>query len=250
MFIRTFSTLSCLSFLALSACCGTTYVRVPAVCPRDPLCLDTRPGSVEAASRERDFVRRHADATVEVRGARYLPNKGATLTKGIGALVGSKGYVLTAYHLVDGAEQVTVALRVLGPDGAVVAMREMPGTPLVLSREADLALIALPMGERLPVSLPVRSGPVIKGDPVWFLGAGTSLKRGGVVETGIIDGPNADHADASIASSREDAGAPLLNVCGELVGVTTGPYGKKGSLRFIPIDAAFRALSMSVADLR
>jgi hypothetical protein len=102
----------------------------------------------------------------------------------------------------------------------------------------------------VPPSLPVRNGPVIKGDPVWFLGRATALERGGVAETGIVDGHNHDHADASIMASREDAGAPLMNVCGEVIGVSTGPYGKNGQLRFVPIEAALRALSMSIADLR
>lgn len=236
----------------VTACsCGTTYVRVPAVCPRDPLCLDERTDAgPDKAARERDFIARHVASTVEVRGTRYLPNQGARVTKGVGAIVGSKGYVLTAYHLVDGAESLTVMLRVPTPDGGIGELREVPAIPLVLSREADLALLTVPYGERLPPSLPVRNGPVITGDPVWFLGNATVLKRGNVAETGIGDGPNHDHADASIKASREDAGAPLMNVCGEIIGVTTGPYGKNGQLRFIPIDAAFKALSMSVADLR
>lgn len=250
MFIqRSVVSLFCASLL-VSCSCGTTYVRVPSVCPRDPLCLDMRPGSPEAPARERDFIRRHASSTVEVRGSRYLPNKGPSVTNGVGSLIGSKGYVLTAFHLVDGAEQVTVAFRELSPDGRVTMTREAPAIPLVLSREADMALLVLRAGESVPPSLPVRTGPVIKGDPVWFIGAGASLKHGGVVETGIVDGPDRDHADSSIESSREDAGAPLMNVCGEVVGVTVGPYGKRGSLRFMPIDAALKALSMSIADLR
>ncbi|HTM68553.1 MAG TPA: serine protease [Candidatus Binatia bacterium] len=250
MFVRTIIfSLVCIGSL-VSCSCGTTYVRVPAVCPQDPLCLDTRPGSHEAPARERDFVRRHVASTVEVRGSRYLPNKGPAVTKGVGAFVGSKGYVLTAYHLVDGAEQVSVVLRTMSPDGRVTEVREVPAIPLVLSREADMALLALPMSERPPPSLPVRTGPVIKGDPVWFIGARTALRHGGVAETGILDGPNRDHADASIPSPREDAGAPVLNVCGEIVGVSIGPYGKNGALRFMPIDAVLASLSMSVADLR
>src|SRR5688572_5775798 len=243
---------SIISAAMLAACaCSTTYIRVPAVCPRDPFCLDVRTDAGEdAAARERDFIARHVASTVEVRGTRYLPNQGARVTKGVGSLVGSKGYILTAYHLVDGAESLTVMLRTTSPDGGITEIREVPAIPLVLSREADLALLTLPRGERLPPSLPVRNGPVIEGDPVWFLGNATALKRGGVAETGIADGPGHDHADASIEASREDAGAPLMNVCGELVGVTTGPYGKKGRLRFVPIDAGLKALSMSITDLR
>ncbi len=227
--------------------CTTTYVRVPAVCPRDRLCLDDGPN---AAARQADFIRRHAEATVEVRGTRYLPNQGARTNRGIGALIGAKGYVLTAYHLIDGAETVTVTLRTASPDGGATDGRDIPAIPLVLSRDEDVALLILPPLERLPRSFPVRYGPVIGGDDVRFIGAGSSIRRGRVTDADVTAGINRSFAEASVSATGADAGAPLMNVCGEVVGVAIGPYGKKGALRFVALEQALQALSVTPADLR
>ncbi|MEY4744331.1 MAG: Trypsin-like peptidase domain [Candidatus Parcubacteria bacterium] len=243
-------------FLIASCCimagsCATTYVRVPAVCPHDPLCLDERPDAGPAArTREDGYIRRHAESTVEVRGLRYLPNQGIRTQTGIGALIGARGYVLTAYHLVEGASSVTVALHASGHDGGTARGREIPAIPLMLSREEDVALLLLPSGERLPPSLPIRSGPVITNDDVRFIGAGAALKRGRVIDADITEGIDRSFADARISASAEDSGAPVMNVCGEIVGVALGPFGKKGALRFVTIDRALKALSLTPADLR
>lgn len=231
--------------------CSTTYVRVPAVCPRDPLCLDERPDAGgEARAREESFLRRYAGSTVVVRGSRYLPNRGEDARTGIGTLVGAKGYVLTAFHLIDGAESVTVSFRAPAPDGGVARTREIPAIPLILSRDEDVALLILPPSERLPPSLPIRYGPVLKGDDVVFVGAGSAIARGRVTDADIAEGIDRSYAETAIRASGGDAGAPLMNVCGEVVGVALGPYGKRGALRFVAIDRAMKALSASPSDFR
>lgn len=231
--------------------CTTTYVRVPAVCPRDPLCLDERPDAGAASRvREESFLRRHAESTVLVRSVRYLPNQGTRTITGIGTLVGAKGYVLTAFHLIDGAESVAVVLRAAVADGGTSPVREIPAVPLVLSRDEDVALLVLPPVERLPPSLPVRYGPVLKGDDVRFVGAGAAIARGRVTDADVSAGINRSFAETALRASGDDAGAPVMNVCGEVVGVAIGPYGRRGALRFVAIDQAMKALSVTPADLR
>lgn len=230
--------------------CSTTYVRVPAVCPRDPFCLDDRPDAgADARAREESFLRRHAESTVVVRGARYLPNSGERTVTGVGTLVGSKGYVLTAFHLIDGAETVTVTLRSPSAGGSAPTGRDVPAIPLILSRDEDVALLALPSSERLPPSLPLRYGPVLAGDDVRYVGAGAAILRGRVTDADVSEGVGRSFSEASIRAAGGD-GAPVMNACGEVVGVALGPYGKRGALRFVAIDRAMASLTVSPADFR
>jgi S1-C subfamily serine protease len=235
---------------ALAAC--TTYVRVPGVCPSDPYCLtDGSEPTVAAKVREQKFARRVMATTVDIRVIRHLPNVGRTTTQLVGVLLSSKGYVLTARANFQDAEVITVTLRTPTADGRFTAGREMAAIPLIVDNQDGVVLLALDKGEILPPSITVRFDRTITHDRVWFYGAGTALAGGHVTGTFMEnDGHPSDFADADIASKRGDMGAPIVNICGELVGIAVGPYGKKGALRLIPIDLALDHLHVTRADLR
>lgn len=239
--------------IAAVSCTTNVYVRTPGVCPRDIDCLAQDQLDVSAAAakaREAEYVKRVVGATVTVRGMHYNGEAGKSAATGTGTIIGSKGYVLTAYHLIQGAEIITVTLREPTKDGGFTETREAMATPLVSSRSADMALLYLPSGTTMPRPLAVRHDKVIIGDHVWFLGEHGPLKNGFVAETGLSNNDTPHFVDVELPSVPRDNGAPVLNVCGELAGVALGPYGKNGRLRFLPIEDALESLGVTRVDLR
>jgi S1-C subfamily serine protease len=233
-----------------AAGCSTTYVRVPAVCPNDSYCLGGRGlPAADRDAREREFVRRTSASIVEVRASVYVPNAGMKERRTSGAVIGAKGYVLTSYHGVVGAERVTVVLR--DADGTFPERaREIPMVPLVLSLDQDVGLLVPPLGERMPPPLPIRYDPAIVGDEVVFTGHGAALSRGRVVETTVGEGLTRDFADADLRMRPGDDGAPVLDVCGEVTGVMLYDDAKKRRGRYMPILPALLGLGVTPADLR
>ncbi len=247
------SLMLCIMLASLAACIKTVYVRTPGVCSRDSECLavdEPKLPAETARAREREFVRRTVASTVTVRSIRYDGHEGKSVTSGTGTVIGSKGYVITAYHIVQGAQTITVTLRQPTDDGNFVETREALATPLISSVSTDMILLALSSDQPMPAPLAIRHDQVITGDRVWFLGERGPLSQGTVAQTDISDGMVTHFADAGIVSKAADNGAPVLNACGEVVGITLGPFGIKNRLRMLPIDDALESLGVTRADLR
>ena len=165
---------------------------------------------------------------------------------GSGFIIHPRGYAVTNAHVVSRAQRISVTT----PDGEEYAARVISADP-----ENDLAVlkVKLPEGETLP-HLPLGgSDDLMVGETVIAIGnpmgyANTLTKgvisgidrtlafRGGVRFTGIIQ------TDAPI--NPGNSGGPLLNIRGELIGVTTAIRGDAQNIGFaIPVDALARELS-------
>ncbi len=239
--------------LFAAACTKTVYVRAPGICPQDTECLAFGQPNVSAAAaraREEGFIRRTVASTVTVRGLRYNGEAGRSALTGSGTIIGSKGYVLTAYHVIQGAQLITVTLRSPAENGRYQETREALATPLVTSRDADLALLMLNVSGSMPPPMAIRHDKVILGDRVWFLGDHGPLVNGTIAQADVAGDGDVSLAEAEIPSRPLDNGSPVLNACGEIVGVALGPYGKNGRLRLVPIEHALAALGVTRADLR
>jgi S1-C subfamily serine protease len=163
---------------------------------------------------------------------------------GSGFLFDSRGYILTNYHVIEGAQQIEVTLgdrshytaKVLGSD-----------------QRNDVALIQIdaPRGKQLPFltmgdsdSLQVGQSVLAIGNPFGFestltTGVVSALKR--TVQTGpqtFIDG--AVQTDAAI--NQGNSGGPLLNSRGEVIGINSAIYSPSGAAAgigfAIPINTA------------
>jgi S1-C subfamily serine protease len=148
---------------------------------------------------------------------------------GSGSILDQKGRVLTNYHVIEGAQDLTVTLA----DGSEYEA-EVVGT----DPENDLAIIRFdPKGKKL-VTIPLgTSENLFVGMKVLAIGNPFGLDR--TLTTGIVSGLGRPiqtedgliiqemiQTDASI--NPGNSGGPLLNADGELIGVNTMIYSPSG----------------------
>lgn len=170
---------------------------------------------------------------------------------GSGFVISDKGYVLTNFHVVNGASDIKVTF----DDKKTTPAR-------VVGRDAstDLALLKVDPGK---VSLhPLKLGnssDAVVGDPVLAIGNPFGLDR--TLTTGVVSAlqrsikaPNGftinDVIQTDAAINPGNSGGPLLNSSGEVIGVNsqieTGGSGASGNVGIgfaVPIDTAKRILS-------
>ncbi|MDT7542495.1 MAG: serine protease Do [Acidobacteriota bacterium] len=138
---------------------------------------------------------------------------------GSGVVVSADGYILTNYHVVDGAQQIKVELNDRRVLDAKVVGSDQPSDLAVLKIDAT-GLPVLPLGN----SDVVRVGDVVLavGNP---LGIGQSVTSGIVSAkgrtTGVGDGSFSDFIQTDAAINRGNSGGALVNTAGELVGINS-----------------------------
>jgi S1-C subfamily serine protease len=166
---------------------------------------------------------------------------------GSGSIIDRQGHVLTNYHVIKDAEQLTVTLA----DG-----QQYEGLVVGMDPENDLAVIEFdPQGRGLTVIPFGRSDALRVGQKVLAIGNPFALER--TLTTGIVSGLGRPvktesglviremiQTDASI--NPGNSGGPLLNPRGELIGVNTMIYSPSGGsvgIGFaVPVDTARRVV--------
>ena len=173
------------------------------------------------------------------RGMRPRTYKQSAL--GSGVIVTTDGYVLTNYHVVDGADDIKVDLN----DNRTITAKVV-GT----DKPSDLALLKINAGDLHPVALG-NSDAVKVGDVV--LAVGNPLNVGQTVTMGIIsgkgrstavgDGSYEDFLQTDAPINHGNSGGALVNTKGELVGINSqilsdGGEGNIGIGFAIPVNMA------------
>ncbi|WP_324657622.1 S1C family serine protease [Burkholderia thailandensis] len=144
---------------------------------------------------------------------------------GSGVIVSSEGYILTNQHVVDGADQIEVALA----DGRTATAKVIGSDP-----ETDLAVLKINM-TNLPTITLGRSDQARVGDVV--LAIGNPFGDGQTVTMGIISALGRNHlgintfenfiqTDAPI--NPGNSGGALVDVNGNLLGINTAIYSRSG----------------------
>src|SRR6266550_468660 len=150
---------------------------------------------------------------------------------GSGFIIDPKGYILTNFHVIDGASRITIGTlngerfraRVIGVD-----------------KETDLAVLKIDSDHELPVMKFGDSNAAQVGD--WVLAIGSPFGLDQTVTAGIISKKDRDTTSSSFqrflqtdaAINRGNSGGPLVNVHGEAIGVNsqiatlTGDYNGIG----------------------
>ncbi len=148
---------------------------------------------------------------------------------GSGVIYDNQGHILTNYHVIEGADRVTVAL----PDGRSFDNATIVGG----DRESDLAVVRIP-ADNLPVASLGRSGSLEVGDWVVAIGNALGLKGGPTVTAGVVSalgraeqepasddgtpGPYLyDLIQTDAAINPGNSGGPLISLRGEVVGINT-----------------------------
>ena len=195
---------------------------------------------LDAYSRAVVDVLEHAKpGVVSLRARKNDPRGREAGGAGSGFLITPDGYLLTNFHVVQGAAQVQVAFE----DGSV-----LPATVVGSDAHTDLALVRAGASGSLPhlqlgASSQVRPGQVA-------IAIGNPLGLGHTVTTGVISAvgrslrapsgreiDNVIQTDASL--NPGNSGGPLLDTRGQVIGVNTAIIGGAQSLCFaVPSDTA------------
>jgi putative serine protease PepD len=168
-----------------------------------------------------------------------VPVEGA----GSGFVIDPRGYIMTNYHVVEGAQAISVTLGDRSHyDAKFIGADERNDIALVKVDPKDRKLPALTMGDS--DSLQVGQLVLAIGNPFGFqstLTTGVVSALGRTVQTGqttVIDG--AIQTDAAI--NQGNSGGPLLNSHGEVIGINSAiytPSGTTAGIGFaIPISTA------------
>lgn len=203
----------------------------------------------------RDTFRRVKSSVVVVRTAEGAYSFSGSLLGstglGSGVLISEDGRLLTAAHVVQTADKVTVEF--IG--GAQV-------TAWVVSSEpnADVALLQL---ESVPAGVePARLGDSDKveiGDEVFVVGAPYGLSHTlsyGHISGRIVPDPGlgvthgCEYLQTDAAINRGNSGGPIFNMNGEVVGVASGILSHSGGFEGIGFAAAAKAVRVLLLERR
>ncbi len=161
---------------------------------------------------------------------------------------GSKGYILTNHHVVNGADEIQVTLY----DG-----REYDAELVGSDPRRDLALIKIETREDLPVAVLGDSDDLYVGD--WVFAVGNPMGFESTFTAGIVSavgresdeiiqgGSFTDYIQTDAAINPGNSGGALVNLKGEVIGVNswiaTQSGGSQGLGFAIPINNAKKAIN-------
>ncbi|MBE0505347.1 MAG: Do family serine endopeptidase [Marinospirillum sp.] len=144
---------------------------------------------------------------------------------GSGVIVSAEGYILTNHHVVNGADEIRVALR----DGRETFARTIGSDP-----DSDLAVLKIEL-DNLPVIALASSDTLEVGDVV--LAIGNPFGVGQTVTQGIVSalGRNSlgintyeDFIQTDAAINPGNSGGALINPYGQLLGINTAIFSRSG----------------------
>ncbi len=168
---------------------------------------------------------------------------------GSGVIVSPQGYILTNYHVVEGADEIQVVL----PDG-----RKAAGKLVGTDPETDLAVVRVEL-DKLPVVALGQVEQAKVGDVV--LAIGNPFGVGQTVTMGIISalGRNNLHINhfenfiqTDAAINFGNSGGALIDTQGNLLGINSAIYSQTGGsvgIGFaIPVSTARSVLDAIIKD--
>ena len=166
-----------------------------------------------------------------------------TQSLGSGFIISDDGYILTNYHVVDGADEIVVRL---------TDRRVYEATVIGTDKASDVALLKIEAAD-LPVVKLGKSSDLAVGE--WVLAIGSPFGFDLTVTAGIVSAkgrnlPSENYVpfiQTDVAINPGNSGGPLFNLDGEVIGVNSQIYSRTGGfmgLSFaIPIE-----LAMNVVD--
>ena len=174
-----------------------------------------------------------------------LPSQQRFLSSlGSGVIVSEDGYVLTNHHVIEGADEIQVALR----DG-----RETLAQVIGTDPESDLAVLRIDL-EDLPVITLYDTEDVAVGDIAMAIG--NPFGVGQTVTMGIISATGRTHLGLSAyedfiqtdaAINPGNSGGALINAEGALVGINTAIFSRSGGSQGVGFAIPTR-LAHSILD--
>ena len=180
-------------------------------------------------------------------GEQLAPRKHLETSLGSGVIVSQQGYILTNNHVVEGADEIEVALR----DNRAAQAKIIGTDP-----ESDLAVLKIDL-ENLPAITLAEAGKVRVGDVTLAIGnpfgVGQTVTMGIISATGrnsvgINTFENFIQTDAAI--NPGNSGGALINAYGQLIGINTAIFSKSGGSQgigfAIPVKSAIDVMQQIV----
>ena len=186
--------------------------------------------SATTISREvKEIFQRSAKAVVKIRG-----NDKHGRLAGTGFFIDPAGTLLTAFAVGADTEDLTVEM-----DG-----KQIPARPLLTDRRSGLAILKV---DNVPTpALPIGHSKELEiATPVLTVGFPLDLPQ--TPSFGMVAGFDRKYLDryfttthvrVNLTSQRGEAGAPLLNFKGEVVGILVSSLDNGAACYALPIDAA------------
>lgn len=168
-----------------------------------------------------------------------VPRQRLESSLGSGVIVSAEGFILTNNHVIEGADEIEIALR----DGRHAKAKVIGTDP-----ETDVAVLRIRLKE-LPVITLGQSEKLRVGDVV--LAIGNPFGVGQTVTSGIVSATGRDmlgintfenfiQTDAAI--NPGNSGGALVNPAGQLVGINTAIFSRSGGSQgigfAIPVELA------------
>ncbi|MEA1942658.1 MAG: Do family serine endopeptidase [Pseudomonadota bacterium] len=165
---------------------------------------------------------------------------------GSGFIIDSEGLVVTNNHVIDGADEVEVALQ----DGRV-----FPAEVVGIDPVTDLAVLRLEANEPLPHVDFGDSDTARVGD--WVIAIGNPFGLGGTLTAGVVSargrdagGQYDDYIQTDVAINTGNSGGPLFDMAGNVIGVNTlilSPTGASVGISLsIPSNLATRVVDQLI----
>ncbi|HEU0273520.1 MAG TPA: Do family serine endopeptidase, partial [Candidatus Udaeobacter sp.] len=157
-----------------------------------------------------------------------LPRQGKQTLQGLGSgvIVSPDGYILTANHVVSGAEEIMVGLGTELRKYKAKKVGTDPGTDVALLKIEEKNLPAITFAD----SDKARAGDIVLavGNPFGLrqtvtMGIISAIGRGGM---GIVDYENFIQTDAAI--NMGNSGGALVDMKGQLLGINTAIFSRSG----------------------
>ena len=167
---------------------------------------------------------------------------------GSGFIIDAEGFVLTNYHVVEGADRVTVTLG----DG-----RAFLATIVGIDPAIDVALLKVQAPVKLQVAALGNSDTLKVGE--WVCAIGNPLGYEHSVTVGVVsflgrklfDPSLDDYIQTDAAINFGNSGGPLINSRGEVIGINAAISSRASSIGFaVPINGASAILPQLKASGR
>ena len=145
---------------------------------------------------------------------------------GSGFIIDDAGIVVTNFHVIENAEEITVTL---ADETTFVA--EVLGQ----DQKTDIAVLKIDPGDTQLTAVPFGDSDNLRvGD--WVLAIGNPFGLGGTVTAGIVsargrdigNGPYDDFIQTDASINRGNSGGPLFNLDGEVIGINTAIFSQSG----------------------
>jgi serine protease Do len=163
-----------------------------------------------------DFFRNFGDKNQQRRAA----------SLGSGFIIDDAGLVVTNFHVIENAEEITVTLA-----DETVFTAEVLGQ----DQKTDIAVLKIDPGDTELTAVPFGNSDSLRvGD--WVLAIGNPFGLGGTVTAGIVsargrdigNGPYDDFIQTDASINRGNSGGPLFNTDGEVIGINTAIFSQSG----------------------